>query len=137
MVAWQAISPATAADALVSFDAPAMAVAVPVNPETVTAPLTGGKLVRVRIPVSTFLSPAFEGVVNEYVVEIHCPQQSMRVVDFGSGKGYLTFAVHDYLTNTRAIEASVTGVELREERIHGCLRATTSTPRREAFSRIS
>ncbi len=43
-----------------------------------------------------------------------------RVVDFGSGKGYLTFAVHDYLTNTLGIEARVTGVELREDLVQTC-----------------
>ncbi len=42
-------------------------------------------------------------------------RESVRVVDFGSGKGYLTFAVHDYLANTRGLDASVTGVELRED----------------------
>ncbi len=57
-------------------------VAEPVNPAVVETPLTGGKLVRVRIPVSTFLSPEFTGQVSEYVVEIDSPQQSMRVVDF-------------------------------------------------------
>lgn len=51
----------------------------------------------------------------------------MRVVDFGSGKGYLTFAVHDYLTNTRAIEASVTGVELREDLVQICNEAAGQT----------
>jgi hypothetical protein len=44
----------------------------------------------------------------------------VRVVDFGAGKGYLTFAVHDYLTNTRKLEASVTGVELRRELVDFC-----------------
>ncbi len=44
----------------------------------------------------------------------------VRVVDFGSGKGYLTFAVHDYLTNARRVEASVTGVELREDLVRLC-----------------
>ncbi len=44
----------------------------------------------------------------------------VRVVDFGSGKGYLTFAVHDYLVNSRGVEASVTGVELREELVRTC-----------------
>ena len=41
-------------------------------------------------------------------------------MDFGSGKGYLTFAVHDYLTNTRGIDARVTGVELREDLVRTC-----------------
>ncbi len=51
----------------------------------------------------------------------------VRVVDFGSGKGYLTFAVHDYLTGTRGIEASVTGVELREDLVRLCNAAAADT----------
>jgi protein-L-isoaspartate O-methyltransferase len=39
---------------------------------------------------------------------------SVRVVDFGAGKGYLTFALHDHLQNTLGKTTSVTGVELRE-----------------------
>jgi len=38
----------------------------------------------------------------------------INVVDFGSGKGYLTFAIHDYLRHTLKNEAQVTGVELRQ-----------------------
>lgn len=38
----------------------------------------------------------------------------VRVVDFGSGKGYLTFAVHDYLSAGLGRSAQVMGVELRE-----------------------
>jgi hypothetical protein len=68
--------------AVVGFDTPAIVVAEPVNPAVVQAPTTGGKLVRLRIPVSTFLSPEFSGTVSEYLVEIECPQQSMRVIDF-------------------------------------------------------
>jgi len=37
----------------------------------------------------------------------------IRVVDFGSGKGYLTFAVHDHLRGQPGVAAQVTGVELR------------------------
>jgi 2-polyprenyl-3-methyl-5-hydroxy-6-metoxy-1,4-benzoquinol methylase len=40
--------------------------------------------------------------------------ESVRVVDFGAGKGYLTFALHDHLQNTLGKSATVTGVELRE-----------------------
>jgi hypothetical protein len=39
--------------------------------------------------------------------------RTVRVVDFGSGKGYLTFAVHDHLRGQPGVEAQVTGVELR------------------------
>lgn len=38
----------------------------------------------------------------------------VNIVDFGSGKGYLTFAIHDYLRNTIKNDAQVTGVELRQ-----------------------
>jgi protein-L-isoaspartate O-methyltransferase len=38
----------------------------------------------------------------------------INVVDFGSGKGYLTFAIHDYLRNSLNNNAQVTGVELRQ-----------------------
>lgn len=41
-------------------------------------------------------------------------KSGISVVDFGSGKGYLTFAIHDYLRHTRGLAAQVTGVELRE-----------------------
>jgi 2-polyprenyl-3-methyl-5-hydroxy-6-metoxy-1,4-benzoquinol methylase len=39
---------------------------------------------------------------------------TVRVVDFGAGKGYLTFALHDHLQNTLGKSTTVTGVELRE-----------------------
>jgi len=44
----------------------------------------------------------------------------VRVSDFGSGKGYLTFAIHDYLRNTLQAEGLVTGVELREDMVRLC-----------------
>jgi hypothetical protein len=44
----------------------------------------------------------------------------VRVSDFGSGKGYLTFAIHDYLCNTLQAEGVVTGVELREDMVRLC-----------------
>ena len=44
----------------------------------------------------------------------------VRVVDFGSGKGYLTFAVEDYLRNSLSVEANVTGVELRDDLVTLC-----------------
>ena len=46
--------------------------------------------------------------------------QPVRVADFGSGKGYLTFAIHDYLRNTLKAEGEVTGVELREDMVTLC-----------------
>jgi SAM-dependent methyltransferase len=44
----------------------------------------------------------------------------VSVVDFGSGKGYLTFAVYDYLTATLGLEARVMGVERRNDLVEFC-----------------
>jgi Methyltransferase domain len=40
---------------------------------------------------------------------------TIRVVDFGAGKAYLTFAVHDWLQHGKNVQPQVTGVELRAE----------------------
>lgn len=48
---------------------------------------------------------------------------ALRVVDFGCGKGYLTFAIHDWLRHSRGIGAEVTGVELRPDMVALCQRA--------------
>jgi SAM-dependent methyltransferase len=44
----------------------------------------------------------------------------LDVVDFGSGKGYLTFAMHDYLCATLGLPARVAGVELRPDMVALC-----------------
>ncbi len=49
--------------------------------------------------------------------------KNINVVDFGSGKGYLTFAVYDFLRNSQGMDAQVTGVELREELVRFCSNA--------------
>jgi len=46
--------------------------------------------------------------------------KAIDVVDFGSGKGYLTFAMHDYLRHTLALPARVAGVELRADMVALC-----------------
>lgn len=39
------------------------------------------------------------------------------MLDFGSGKGYLTFALHEHLRGTLGRDAQVTGVELRPDMV--------------------
>ncbi|MCE7887964.1 MAG: SAM-dependent methyltransferase [Alphaproteobacteria bacterium PRO2] len=43
-----------------------------------------------------------------------------NIVDMGAGKGYLTFALHDYLMNTLNLKAKVTGVEMRSDLVRLC-----------------
>ncbi|HEX7438366.1 MAG TPA: SAM-dependent methyltransferase [Caldimonas sp.] len=50
-------------------------------------------------------------------------RESVRVVDFGSGKGYLTFAIYDHLRHALETDAQVTGVELRADLVELCNRA--------------
>ena len=47
----------------------------------------------------------------------------LRVVDFGCGKGYLTFAVHEHLRRRFGQAPQVTGVELRADLVDLCNRA--------------
>ena len=42
---------------------------------------------------------------------------NINVVDFGSGKGYLTFAIHDYLRHSLGLNAQVTGVDLKQDMV--------------------
>ncbi|MDG1477648.1 MAG: SAM-dependent methyltransferase [Vicingaceae bacterium] len=46
--------------------------------------------------------------------------KTISIVDMGSGKGYLTFALYDYLTNQRKREVTIKGIELREELVDFC-----------------
>ncbi|WP_316805247.1 SAM-dependent methyltransferase [Pedobacter nototheniae] len=49
------------------------------------------------------------------------PEGSIKhVADMGSGKGYLTFALYDYLHNVLKQEAAVTGVEYRQDMVDLC-----------------
>ncbi|MFA6900617.1 MAG: SAM-dependent methyltransferase [Desulfurivibrionaceae bacterium] len=50
-------------------------------------------------------------------------QERVRVVDFGSGKGYLTFAMEEYLRASLGLKPKVTGVELREDLVSLCTKA--------------
>ncbi len=41
--------------------------------------------------------------------------KSINIFDMGCGKGYLTFALYDYLVNSLSLQAKMTGVEFRKE----------------------
>jgi hypothetical protein len=45
---------------------------------------------------------------------------AVRVVDFGSGKGYLTFAVYDHLRSALGVDAQMVGIERRADLVEFC-----------------
>ena len=65
----------------------------------------------------------FAGAVNQAGFT---ENQNLHVVDFGSGKGYLTCAVYDYL-QTHQFAPQVTGVELRQELVDFCQNVATQS----------
>jgi hypothetical protein len=44
----------------------------------------------------------------------------VEVIDFGAGKGYLTFAMHDHIRHCLKLSANVVGVELRPALVEKC-----------------
>lgn len=57
----------------------------------------------------------FSGALDQIKVK----DETIRVVDFGSGKGYLTFALYDYMQKQQHAPF-VTGVELNEKMVEFC-----------------
>ncbi|WP_298832693.1 SAM-dependent methyltransferase [uncultured Planococcus sp.] len=51
----------------------------------------------------------------------YLPQdQTVRILDFGSGKSYLTFALYHYLRIEKGLDLRVTGLDLKKEVIEEC-----------------
>ncbi|MFN2395843.1 MAG: SAM-dependent methyltransferase [Bacteroidales bacterium] len=44
----------------------------------------------------------------------------LKIADMGSGKGYLTFALYDYLVNRVGVNVEMTGVEFRDDLVKTC-----------------
>ncbi len=47
-------------------------------------------------------------------------RKQLRIVDMGSGKGYLTFAAYDYFKNIREVDVQITGVDTKRELVDLC-----------------
>lgn len=53
----------------------------------------------------------------------HLPKdRAVRILDFGSGKSYLTFALYHYLRVEKGLDLRVTGLDLKKEVIEECQR---------------
>jgi SAM-dependent methyltransferase len=48
------------------------------------------------------------------------PEGTLRIVDFGCGKSYLTFAIHHLLTAVRGREVEIVGLDLKDDVIASC-----------------
>lgn len=64
--------------------------------------------------------------INKYIeiidnlLKTHDLLDAPSILDMGSGKGYLTFALYDYLKNQRSKAAKITGIELRPKLVEYC-----------------
>jgi hypothetical protein len=58
-------------------------------------------------------------IIEDLIKSVSLPSH-INIVDMGSGKGYLTFALYHYLKNTLHLNVTVTGIELRKELVEYC-----------------
>jgi len=61
----------------------------------------------------------FLELVDDVVAALR-PDGVLRIVDFGCGKSYLTFAIHHLLTELRGREVDLVGLDLKEDVVATC-----------------
>lgn len=70
--------------------------------------------------------------INKYIeiidalLQQHSIPDDPYIVDMGSGKGYLTFALYDYLIRQRRLHPRITGIELRQNLVDFCNELATA-----------
>ena len=55
--------------------------------------------------------------IIESLLPVFKDKKDLKIVDMGSGKGYLTFALYDFLKNSLNLSPQITGIEFREDLI--------------------
>ncbi|MEE9349067.1 MAG: SAM-dependent methyltransferase [Flavobacteriaceae bacterium] len=58
-------------------------------------------------------------IIEDLISNTKLPKK-VHIVDMGSGKGYLTFALYDFLLNKKGLDIEVTGIELRQNLVDYC-----------------
>jgi hypothetical protein len=58
-------------------------------------------------------------IVEDIIEDADLPE-AFTIADMGAGKGYLTFALYDYLTNQMHLQPEVSGIEMRQALVDTC-----------------
>ena len=58
--------------------------------------------------------------IIESIIKSKDLNENFNIADMGSGKGYLTFALYDFLVNKLNLNPNITGVEFRQELVEKC-----------------
>ena len=83
-----------------------------------------GKVIKARYDKFRQINRFLE-FINDTVKEIttirdFTKENPLKIIDFGCGKSYLTFAVHYFLTGIKHIECSIEGLDLKQDVIDYC-----------------
>ncbi|MBN1467290.1 MAG: SAM-dependent methyltransferase [Fusobacteriaceae bacterium] len=60
-------------------------------------------------------------------------KEKIRIVDFGSGKAYLTFSLYYYIVEILGVEAEITGIDLKEDVVKFC----NETAKKLSYKKLS